>query len=127
MAEFTTEPLRDAWRRAAGDLKDEIGRLALEAADRAQGRIRDAYPERSGELRRRVITRPPRGWTKSEGATVPARVVAATAPHVHFVEKGIAGRKRIPPRETFVPIAVEERQAYLQRAQALLQADRRVI
>lgn len=122
------QPLIDAWRRASVELRTEIGQMAEQAADRAAARIRDAYPEGpTGNLRAGVRIGPPRGWTKSEGALVPARVVRSTAPHTHFIERGIAGRRRVAPRVTFVPIAIDERQSYLRAAQALLDRDRTVL
>lgn len=136
--EFSVAPLVEAWRRASEDLRREIGQLAADAAERAASRVQAAYPRRTGGLQGSVRVSAPRGWQVSEGAIVPAKRVLVSAPHVHLVEDGTRPRvdstrknanRGVMPRlgPIFVPIAVQEREAYLQAAQARLDAPREVI
>lgn len=138
MADFTIAPLLDAWDRASVDLRTRIGERAQQAADQASDRIRQTYPDRTGRLRGSVRVTPPRGWTVSQGALLPAHVVRATAPHVHFVEDGTAERVDSTRRNArrgrmpqigpiFRPIALDERVAYVADAERILNEPREVI
>ena len=136
--EFSVQPLIDGWQRASEEIRRQIGERAFEAADRAAARVEAALPRRAGLLRGSVRTGAPRGWAVSAGAIVPARVVRVTAPHVHFVEDGTRQRfdatrrnanRGVMPRQgpIFIPLVIQEREAFLREAEALLEQTREVV
>lgn len=134
MAQVTMDVQRviAGWRAASDEIRHAIGQRAWDAAEAAASRITSAYPRRSGLLQSSVRTGAPRGWSVSEGAVLPARRVIAghpIAPHIHFIEDGIAGvaRARVGPRPTFVPIVVQEREAFIRDAQRILDRPREVV
>jgi bacteriophage HK97-gp10 putative tail-component len=117
------DELRAALRALPETLTQEASAIVDGAANAAADEIRDAYPERSGNLRNHVVVTHFEGGRFSAGA-----IVKNTAKHAWIFENGSqarhttigANRGSMPPGHVFVPRAVRYRRAMYQRLKDLL-------
>jgi hypothetical protein len=137
VADFSVAALARALDSASDAIKQDVGLLVERAAAQTRNRVQSAYPiGPTGSLHRRVSVGYPRGFSASPGGSViPARIVRATAPHVHIWQEGTrdrfdatranARRGRSPRHgDIMAAVAIDERGRMLARAQHLLERNR---
>jgi len=135
--DFSTAELAKAMDAATDDVKRDVGVLIDRAANMMVGILQQRFPVGpTGNLRRMVRSTSPRAFaTTSTGQSIAARVVKASAPHVHIWQEGTrdrfdatranARRGRMPAGgKVFEKAAVDARSEMLRSAQALLDRNR---
>jgi hypothetical protein len=136
-SDFSVAELARGLDRASDDIKREVGQLVEQAAQNTQARVQAVYPVGpTGNLRKLVRVSNPRGFSSTAGGSViPAKVVRATAPHVHIWQEGTrdrfdatranARRGRSPRHgDVMASTAIRERADMLRKAQAVLDRKR---
>ena len=137
--DFSTAELAKAMDAATDDVKREVGVLIDRAANMMVGILHQRYPVGpTGNLRGRVFVTSPRAYsTTSTGQALRARLVKASAPHVHIWQEGTrerfdatrgnARRGKMPAGgRVFEKAAVDSRAEMLRAAQALLDRNRNI-
>ena len=116
------EEFKQELRNLPEDLRDDAGDIVLDAANKTQQDVVDAYANVTGNLDRGVKV-------KVEKSAFGAKaVVRSNAPHAHLYEFGSqarhtaigANRGAMPPRPTLIPIAQRNRRAMWQRLMDLV-------
>lgn len=92
--EFSAAALERALDNASAEIKREVASLVDRYATLAKSRVQAVYPiGPTGQLHNRVTVSYPRGTaTSATGTIIPARVVRASAPHVHIWQEGTVER-----------------------------------
>lgn len=136
-AEFSVAGLVKAMEGASLAIKGEVSALIGQAATTTVARVQRRYPKGpTGTLQQRVfVTRPRQFSTSQPGAPSLAKLVRATAPHVHLWQEGSrerfdatrgnARRGRMPAGgRVFEAIAADERRRMLTDAERVIQQRR---
>lgn len=138
--DFSVADLVHGMDTASDDIKREVAYLVDRYATLTKDRVQAAFPiGPTGQLHNRVTVTHPRGTaTSATGTIIPARVVRASAPHVHIWQEGTverfdatranARRGRSPAHgRRFENIAADTRAEMLQQAQHLLNRPRELV
>ncbi len=118
--------LREALRNLPEHLAHEAGAIVTQHAEAAAAQIRNAYPARTGNLKRGVKV--DRATVQGAGASARVR---STAKHSFIFEHGTqarhnaigANRGAMPPGNVFVPVVVRERRAMIDDLVALVERE----
>ena len=137
--DFSTAELAKAMDTATDDVKREVSVLIDRAAHMMVGILQQRFPVGpTGNLRRQVRVTSPRAYaTTSTGQALQARLVKASAPHVHIWQEGTrerfdatranARRGKMPKGgRVFEKSAVDSRAEMLRAAQSLLDRNRNI-
>lgn len=117
------EELREELKHLPQDLADDASDIVVGAAQAAVNEIVDAYPERTGNLRRHVYVA-----LRAAGRFSAAAIVKNTAKHAWLFENGSqarhtalgANRGAMPAGHVFLPIVIRWRRIMYEQLKSLL-------
>ena len=138
--DFSVAALAQAMDRATDEVKQDVARLIDVAASNTVNRLQTRYPQGpTGNLRTMVrVTSPRQFSTTSNGVALPAKLVKASAPHVHLWQEGSrerfdatrgnARRGQMPAGgRVFQAVAADERRKMLEQAGRILTQRRELV